>query len=55
MEYFTRFHQFPVLMQQKGSETCVGVTYLKGTIHHTNDVIKLLVVQYGAVLLNVKT
>lgn len=40
--------------------TCVGmtfccVTHLEGTVHHTNGVIKLLVVQYGAVLLNVKT
>lgn len=31
------------------------VTYLEGTVHHANDVVKLLVVQYGTVLLNMKT
>lgn len=31
------------------------MTYLEGAVHHTNDVVKLLVVHYGAVLLNVKT
>ncbi len=35
--------------------TYSDMTYLEGTVHHTNDVVKLLVVQYGAVLLNVKT
>lgn len=30
-------------------------TYLEGAVHHTDDVVKLLVVHYGAVLLNVKT
>lgn len=31
------------------------VTYLQGTIHHTNDVVELLMVQYGTVLLDMKT
>lgn len=31
------------------------VTYLEGTIHHTNDVVKLLVVHYSTILLNVET
>lgn len=54
-------HQFTV--QRAVSDlcvTCVGIatfymTYLKGTVHHANDVVKLLVVHYGAVLLHVKT
>lgn len=28
------------------------MTYLEGTIHHTNDVVKLLVIHYDTVLLN---
>lgn len=34
---------------------CDSVNYLEGTIHHPNDVVKLLVVQYGTILLDVKT
>lgn len=42
------------------SVTCADMaicsaTYLEGAVHHTNDVVKLLVVQYGTVLLNMKT
>lgn len=35
--------------------TIFPVTYLEGTVHHADCVVKLLVVQYGAVLLDVKT
>lgn len=31
------------------------VTHLEGTVHHSNDVVKLLVVHYDAVLLDVET
>lgn len=31
------------------------MTHLQGTIHHTNDVVELLMVQYGTVLLDMKT
>lgn len=30
-------------------------SYLKGTVHHTDNIVELLVVQYGAILLNVET
>lgn len=40
--------------------TCVVMTvcyvaYLEDTVDHTNDVVELLVVHYGAVLLDMKT
>lgn len=31
------------------------VTHLEGTVHHSNDVVKLLVVHYDAVPLDVET
>lgn len=31
------------------------MTHLEGAINHANDVVELLMVQYGAVLLNMKT
>lgn len=31
------------------------VTHLEGTVHHSNDVVKLLVVHYDTVLLDVET
>lgn len=31
------------------------VNYLQSTVHHADDVVKLLVVQYGSVLLDVET
>lgn len=42
-------------MQQIWEPVTGCITYLQGTVHHANDVVKLLVVQYGTVLLDMKT
>lgn len=45
-----------IKMQESVPTCCTGaMTHLEGTVHHSNDVVELLVVHYDAVLLDVET